>query len=244
MARIFAVRAAIALEAPFPLKPVHTMPVAAFIVPAVVLSAGLSILGRYVAPRPLLIYVFKPLTTVLILVLALLPGMHLSDAYTRAILLGLLLSLVGDIWLVLPGDRFIQGLGSFLLAHICYAFAFRAGASSPGFIWVAIALAAIGSVVLAYLWNGLSSALKGAVSAYVLAILLMAALAVGRALSVPSAGSLSAAAGALLFVVSDATLAIDRFRKPFHLVHIVVLGTYFAAQLLIAASVARSSIVE
>ena len=217
---------------------------AAFIIPAIALSAGLSILGRYIAPRPLLIYIFKPLTTILILVLALLPGTYLSDSYTRAIVLGLLFSLVGDIWLVLPGDRFIQGLASFLLAHICYAFAFRAGASSPGFIWVVLALAAIGAVLLVWLWGGLSALLKGAVGVYVLAILLMAALAVGRAMVYPSAGSLSAALGALLFVASDATLAIDRFRRPFHLVHVVVLATYFAAQLLIAASVAWSQIVK
>jgi uncharacterized membrane protein YhhN len=220
------------------------MPVAAVLVPAIVLSAGLSILGRYVTPRLLLIYVVKPLTTVLILVLALLPGTYLSDSYARGIAFGLLLSLMGDIWLVLPGDRFMQGLGSFLLAHLCYAFAFRAGVLSPGFIWVVVALAAIGVVVMAYLWSGLSAALKGAVSAYVLAILLMAALAVGQAQLHPSAGSLSAAAGALLFVASDATLAVDRFRKHFHLVHVVVLATYFAAQLLIAASVAWNQIAQ
>jgi len=35
-------------------------------------------------------------------------------------------------------------------------------------------------------------------------------------------------------------LAIDRFRKPFHLSRAAVLGTYYAGQLLIAISVPLS----
>ncbi len=91
--------------------------------------------------------------------------------------------------------------------------------------------------MLAYLWRGLSAALKAPVGIYIAAIVTMAALAVSRALAGASAGSLSAAVGALLFVGSDATLAINRFRRPFRLAQAVVLGLYFAAQLLIAGSV-------
>jgi uncharacterized membrane protein YhhN len=47
---------------------------------------------------------------------------------------------------------------------------------------------------------------------------------------------MAAATGALLFVASDATLAIDRFARPFVLSRAAVLSTYFAAQLLIAVS--------
>src|SRR5512143_3607936 len=92
---------------------------------AVILSACLTIAGRYVRPRrPWLIYLFKPLTTILILAIALLPGTFITDPYARLIGLGLLFSLAGDIWLVLPADRFLYGLVSFLLAHLCYIAAF------------------------------------------------------------------------------------------------------------------------
>ena len=43
----------------------------------------------------------------------------------------------------------------------------------------------------------------------------MAALAVGRAVDRLSTGTLSAAIGALLFLTSDVILAVDRFRRPF-----------------------------
>jgi uncharacterized membrane protein YhhN len=49
--------------------------------------------------------------------------------------------------------------------------------------------------------------------------------------------TLSAAIGALLFLASDLILAIDRFRRPFHLSHAAVLGSYFAGQWLIALSI-------
>lgn len=205
---------------------------------AVSLSAAMTILAHYARPPRLqLVRIFKPLTTILILVVALLPGTIQTDPYAQLICAGLVLSLIGDILLVLPQDRFLAGLASFLLAQICYAIAFRDGAAARGFGWLLLVLAGVGVVTLAMLWNGLAGMMKGAVSAYIVAILAMSALAVGRAMLQPSVASQCAAAGALLFVLSDALLAINRFRKPFRLVHLAVLGTYFGAQLLIALSV-------
>ncbi len=209
-----------------------------FISFAVILSAGLTIVAHYLRPRrPTLIYIFKPLTTILILATALLPGNFLSDTYAGAIGLGLLFSLFGDIWLMLPGKYFLYGLVSFLLAHICYIFAFLAGATAYGFPWPLLPLLLIGATIMAYLWPALSAGLKGAVSLYVAVIVVMTALAVGRALAHSSTDTLSAAIGALLFMASDSILAIDRFRRPFHLSQAAILGTYFIGQWLIALSV-------
>jgi uncharacterized membrane protein YhhN len=220
---------------------------------AIIICAVLTIAGEYAQPRqPRLIYIFKPLTTILILTVALLPGTFATSAYARAIVIGLLFSLMGDIWLMLPRDFFLYGLASFLAAHVCYIIAFWGGIASQGFAWVALALALVGAVILAYLWRGVSAHMRPAVVIYVAAILTMAALAVARAIPIAimvawglqgariprmSFAPLWAGAGALLFVVSDATLAINRFRRPFRLAQGLVLGTYFAAQLLIALSV-------
>jgi uncharacterized membrane protein YhhN len=182
------------------------------------------------------VYVFKPLTTILIVAAALLPGTFLADSYARAIGLGLLFSLLGDIWLMLPADRFMHGLSSFLLAHLCYIVAFLGGASAQGFAWVLLLLATIGAIILQILWQALSGPLKGAVGMYVAVIVTMAALAVGHAMAHFSIGTLFAAVGALLFLTSDAVLAINRFRRPFRLAQAAVLSTYFAGQLLIALS--------
>jgi uncharacterized membrane protein YhhN len=43
--------------------------------------------------------------------------------------------------------------------------------------------------------------------------------------------------GALLFLFSDSANAVNRFKKPFWLAQILILGTYFAAQLLFALSI-------
>ncbi len=207
---------------------------------AAMVCAALAIAGEYIKPRcPWMVYIFKPLTTVLILAVALLPGTFMTSGYARAIAIGLVFSLMGDIWLMLPRDRFVYGLASFLAAHISYIVAFREGMTARGLMWIVLILTLIGVMILRYLWQGLPKGLRPAVIVYVAAILMMAALAVSRALPAVglSPGPLWAGIGALLFVASDATLAINRFRKPFHLAQAVVLGTYFAAQLLIALSV-------
>jgi uncharacterized membrane protein YhhN len=203
----------------------------------VLVSAALTVAGHYLdPPRPLLILIFKPLTTILIMVAALLPGTLQSDPYARAIVAGLAFSLVGDVLLVLP-DRFLYGLGAFLLAHIAYILAFRSGAQAQGLAGVVLVLGAVAAGMLWYLWPGLSPHLKAPVTVYVMVIALMATLAVGRLLAHPSTSSLLAAVGALLFMCSDAGLAVNRFRRPFRLAELAVLATYFAAQWLIARSV-------
>lgn len=213
-------------------------PVAFILISAVVLSACMTIAVRYLLPRrEQLVYIYKPLTTILILTVALLPGRLMTDPYAGAIALGLVFSLAGDIWLILPGDRFVPGLASFLLALACYAWAFRSGSSAPDFILVLALLIMVATATLRYLWPGVATGLRAPFLVYAAVMIVMVALAVGRVLQEPSVGRLAAAAGAILFMASDSMLVIDRFRKPFHLVHAAVLGTYFAGQLLIALSV-------
>ncbi|HIC51136.1 MAG TPA: lysoplasmalogenase, partial [Candidatus Marinimicrobia bacterium] len=43
--------------------------------------------------------------------------------------------------------------------------------------------------------------------------------------------------GAVLFLISDGLLAINRFMRPFRVAQAVILTTYFTAQWLIALSV-------
>jgi uncharacterized membrane protein YhhN len=203
----------------------------------VALSAALTIAASYRGPRGrLLLYICKPLTTILILIVALLPGTFPTDSYARAVGVGLVFALAGDVWLLWSERYFLPGLASFLCAHVCYIVAFRSGTQAEGFRWVLLALAAVAAAALMYLWPGLRGGMRPAVPFYVGTITLMAALAVGRAMSrLP--GGMAAAAGALLFMLSDGMLAVDRFRRPFRWSRLAVLSTYFAAQWLIALSV-------
>jgi uncharacterized membrane protein YhhN len=200
----------------------------------VALSALLAVRAEYGGPRRR-VYVFKPLAVVFVILVALQSEFGTPGAYKFLIVVGLLFSLAGDVFLMLPRDRFVAGLSSFLVAHLFYVAAF---ASDGGLAWSAsagAALAVYGALMLGLLWARLGS-LKGPVAAYVLVILLMAWAASSRWLNAGPAGSGLAAAGALLFAASDSLLAWNRFRGGFRAAQALVLGTYFAAQWLIALS--------
>ncbi|MCB0156555.1 MAG: hypothetical protein KDD83_00360, partial [Caldilineaceae bacterium] len=72
---------------------------------------------------------------------------------------------------------------------------------------------------------------------YMAVILVMGWQALARWLTLGTLAAGLAAVGALLFVISDSVLALDRFRGRFVMARLLVLSTYFAAQWLIAWSV-------
>jgi|CXWK01.1.fsa_nt_gi uncharacterized membrane protein YhhN len=200
-----------------------------------VLIAFLAIRAHYLE-TPRQVYVFKPLATLLILALALtLPPAR--PAYQWAVAAGLVFSTAGDIFLMLPRDRFVAGLASFLVAHLCYVWAFSLGVPIAANMLFWLPYFAAGGVVAALIWPGLKPALRGPVLVYVVVIAIMASQATERWYALGSGTALAAAMGAGLFVVSDGVLAIDRFRQPFRAARALTLATYWAAQLLIALSV-------
>jgi uncharacterized membrane protein YhhN len=201
----------------------------------VLASALLTIRAEYKGARRQ-VYVFKPLTVVLVILIALqTKSAAASPLYKQLIVAGLLCSLAGDVFLMLPRERFVAGLACFLAAHVCYIAAFAAGGGRTFSLWGAGVLALYGALMLRLLWPRLGK-LKAPVTVYVAAILLMAWQALNRWMMVGDTASASAFAGALLFVASDSALAWNRFRAEFKSAQAVVLGTYFAAQLLIALS--------
>jgi uncharacterized membrane protein YhhN len=190
--------------------------------------------GEYRGPRAL-VYAAKPLATLLILALALAAPPGVDPRVARWIVAGLVFSLAGDVLLMLPSDRFSAGLASFLVAHVCYSFAFsaEAGFQSAPFVLAAL-LVAVG-LVYRQLAPGLG-AMRIPVIVYIAVIVVMAWQALARCAVVPGAGPPLAAAGALLFAASDAVLALARFRAPFPGSQALVYGAYFTAQWLIALS--------
>lgn len=204
---------------------------------AVAISALLAIRAHYIGPGGRRqVYLFKPLTTALILALAVLTP-SADPRYQFAIAVGLALSLVGDVFLMLPRDRFLPGLVSFLLALLAYLIAFTRGLRYEAAALPFVAYGVVGAALFALLWPRLSRRLRAPVAVYVVVITLMAGVALARWLELGGRPPLAAAVGAGLFVVSDALLALDRFRWTFHSARAVVSGIYWAAQYLIAVSV-------
>lgn len=200
-----------------------------------VISGALHVRAEYRGTRRQ-VYFFKPLTVLCIFAIALtIPGAPVGR-YRAAVLAGLICSIAGDVFLMIPADRFLPGVASFLLAHLAYIAAFTDGVpfgAEP--LWL-IPFAVLGAAMLVLLWPRLG-AMRGPVVVYLAVIVAMAWQAAGRAVTLGSHSALLAAAGASLFVISDTALALNRFRRPFRTAQAVILPTYYAAQLLIAWSV-------
>ena len=189
-------------------------------------------------------YLFKPLTTLAIFSLArqFLPA--LSQAYRQAILTGMVFSLCGDIFLMLPANLlkqgFLLGLLSFLCAHVCFLRAFcsdcRFAAKPPVFLLIAT----LGIVNLYILWPGFPAAMQIPVLAYVCLLLCMTAQAVSRKLHLHTAESKLAALGGLSFMLSDSLLAYNKFYTPIAHSPLLILSSYYLALWLIANSVKSS----
>ncbi len=213
---------------------------------AAIIGASLDGDGRW------LHWIAKPLATLLIAAMVLRSAglwpatdtPSASRTYARTILLGMVFSCMGDIFLMLPFDAFVPGLIAFLLAHLCYIVAFRAGFRAGRWLVLAAALLALfAGINLAGLWPLLPNDLRIPVVVYVAVLALMATLALARAWSHASTtapalqGARWAAIGAILFVISDSVLAWDRFGGGLPAATLCVLSTYYAAQYCIARSV-------
>lgn len=211
-----------------------------------VMPATAAIIGAALGgPWIWLHYAGKPLATLSILYLAASAQSVVSVRYRRAVLMGMFLSLVGDVCLMLPGDHFIAGLIAFLLAHVCYIVAFAPGSSAKARAGGLTLIAAVALLNLAGLVPRIDAELKVPVFAYVAVLATMAGVALARAwtpaLSGPMPRSVRfAAVGAVCFVVSDSLLAWDRFAGNIPMPALLVLGTYYIAQWCIAKSVLRS----
>lgn len=198
------------------------------------LASAIACITAYETGRDSVARIFKPLTMVFVLAVAVQPSLSTPPAYRALVVAGLVFSLAGDVFLMLPSERFIAGLGSFLIGHILYSAAFAQTAVLDPLALLPF-LGAAGAAY-AVLHRHLGK-LRGAVLVYMAAIAAMGWLATGRWLALGQLGSLLACIGAILFLVSDGALAINRFARPFPGSQTVVLGTYFPAQMLIALSV-------
>ena len=179
----------------------------------------------------LLQYIFKPLTILAIILLAVLNVSSPPTFYQKLIITGLIFSTVGDVFLI-DSKRFIQGLISFLLAHICFIIAFFSTPNLPGLIFYLIYI----GILLSILWKHLGN-LKIPVIVYSLALALMSWFALSRYFELNDLKSLFAFLGSISFVASDSLLAFNKFKSPFPFAEILILSTYFIAQWLIALSV-------
>lgn len=186
-------------------------------------------------------YLAKPGCMVFLVVAAL--TLEPADGAARAALVvALVLSTLGDVFLMLPGRQpgtpgpnlFVAGLASFLVGHLAYVAGFvfegvEPGGLAIGLVPVALIIATVGRRVVAAVRASDEPELATPVTAYVAVISAMVLCAFGT-------GDLRAMVGACLFAGSDSLIAWERFvrKRPWGPLAIIV--TYHLAQALLVVS--------
>jgi len=185
------------------------------------------------------IYLLKPVSTLLVIAVALLslgdPTRNMT--YSTGILIGLALCFGGDLALMFQDRRkpFMLGLVLFLLGHIAYTVAFSMLGRASGWVLLAtLLLLAAGTGFYRFIAANLGS-MRIPVILYFLVISLMVIQATSL-LASPAISDLQAAmiiGGAILFYISDVMLAANRFWRPWKY-NRISLAFYYGGQLLIA----------
>lgn len=174
-------------------------------------------------------FVAKPLTMVMLAGVVLTLDSPANDRWSY--LVAVLLSLAGDVFLMLPGEResnFLAGLVSFLLAHVAYVVSMVALGVSLPLLLVGVALAAAAMAVIgtkiAFAAKKLDKRLFPPVVAYMIVIAAMVSTAIATGIPI-------AIVGALLFFASDSVLGWNRFVRPIPHAPLIIMVTYHLGQL-------------
>lgn len=184
-------------------------------------SKWMHITKPLIVPSILLYYVFSASTISFILIA------------------GLMLSLLGDVLLMLDSKYFMPGLVSFAGTHVCNiaVFLIYGGSRGVSLFNLLLVLPYVCSAVFLY-----SKIIRNSGSAkkyfmlYMLVILSMSYASLCRAWNLGGIGTLTAFIGSLLFIASDGTLALGIVSNYHKNNDMFVMATYTAAQLLIVSS--------
>ena len=171
----------------------------------------------------------------------------------RLSFLALAFSYSGDIILMIPGNHplfFIGGLVSFLIAHLFYTKLFTTisplskNILKKNPIWITGIILFL-TAFLSYLVPKIDSTLKIPVIAYALIICTMLLSTLNLKEKIGKKPHNMIVLGAVLFVLSDSILALNKFDSAFRgitLMHALVMITYISAQGFIIHGIKLNSI--
>lgn len=198
----------------------------------VIFSANLDWASFRVVTKPLL------LSSLIVYFL-----LHRTEAKTKLLVgLALLFSFIGDILLMFTDKSahfFMFGLISFLIAHVFYIIQFSRNRNKNKSILIPLLLLLIlGGSIFWFLKDSLGAMLFP-VAIYMTIILTMVLFAFLRKGSASKKSFELIMVGAILFLISDSILAINKFKSPVPLSGVWIMGTYGLAQLLIVLGVLK-----
>jgi uncharacterized membrane protein YhhN len=168
-----------------------------------------------------------------------------ASRFSKFLLLGLIFSVGGDTLLMFVehGPQlevfFLLGLGSFLIAQLCYTYALWTYPKvREGIIfrkpWVVILFLGYLVWILTTLWAGIPGPMRLPVGVYATAIVAMAISAANLYGRISSNLFWGFFGGVLLFVLSDTLIALNKFGEPIVGARLAIMFTYLLAQYLIA----------
>ena len=157
--------------------------------------------------------------------------------YQRRVFVGLIFSCIGDALLIWHEHHFVTAMIAFGIAHISYIRAF--GFSRP-YSWLKGIPFMIAYIYAMYMfYPGLNGILKPGVFIYVFILVSMGWRAVATVdilENVWSWTSLAGCMGAIMFLISDGIIGISKFVCPIPMSRVIIMSSYYAAQVLIAVS--------
>jgi uncharacterized membrane protein YhhN len=180
-------------------------------------------------------YVAKPAVMVALIVAV--AAFDLTDDARRwAFIVALACSLAGDVFLMLPQDRFLFGVAAFFLAHVAYTVGLRLDETSSvalvvGVVTVAAFVLIVGRRIIVAVRDKAPD-LATPVSAYIAVISVMVVSAIATR-------NPWAAAGAVIFMASDTLIAWNRFVQHLPWAAVVIMVTYHVGQGALALSLVR-----
>lgn len=189
-------------------------------------------------------YITKPAIVGMLLVFFWKHSEHIDKRIRNWTVVALISSWIGDILLIFEEwhpELFMFGLIAFLIAHIFYILLFlkhRNTNKNPlGFICLLLVYACC---LFYFLKNGLNEMLVPVII-YMLVILSMSTSAFLRKGNVPKLSYTLVFLGAILFMLSDSILALNKFYEPLAYSNISIMITYALAQYFIIIGILKLS---
>lgn len=200
---------------------------------AILASASTAIVSHYRLKRSWF-YLLKPLTTVLIAVLAWYAYYKTSQPYSFWVLASLPLALLGDILLV-NYKHLKGGIAAFSMVHVGLILAIGTAGGFDARIDLLFPLLAFGLGFYVFLRKSLAG-YSTLIGFYTLVILAMNWFALSLAFKFQTHFTIIVAAGSLLFTVSDSIIALNLFKWRFRLSELLILTTYWLAIYLLSVA--------
>ena len=189
--------------------------------------------------------VTKPLIVLLLL------AHYITHAQARSMIVigALVFCLAGDVLLLFTVKNelfFMGGLAAFLAGHILYVSSYRQHQNAEGMevllstqrIHFAMPIVLAGTGLIVILFPALGS-MKLPVTLYAVVLMVMAITALMRYGKTTRVSFWFVFSGALLFMISDSALAVNKFLHPFDHASVIIMVTYITAQYLIVEGIVR-----